>query len=52
LQPHEVSLRSRFEGLPRDELVARHGELSLAADRERVNEDRHGDLSGRIAETA
>jgi hypothetical protein len=49
---HEVSLRARFEGLPYEQLVERHAELAVAADREKAGQDRHDDLSGRIAEMA
>jgi AAA domain/TrwC relaxase len=48
LAAHEVSLRSRFEGLPSEELVARHRELERAADREKIDQERHDSLRERI----
>jgi hypothetical protein len=48
LAAHEVSLRSRFEGLPDHALLARQRELERAADRERRDQERHDMLSERI----
>jgi conjugative relaxase-like TrwC/TraI family protein len=48
LAAHEVALRSRFTGLPTEELVARHRELESAADREAVLQERRDALSNRI----
>jgi conjugative relaxase-like TrwC/TraI family protein len=48
LAAHEVALRSRFTGLPTEELVARRRELEGAADREAVLQERRNALSDRI----
>lgn len=48
LAAHEVALRSRFEGLPTEELVARRAELEGAADREGVQQERRDALRERI----
>ena len=48
LAAHEVALRSRFTGLPTEELVARHRELEGAADREAVQQERRDALEARI----
>lgn len=48
LAAHEVSLRSRFEGLPVSELAARHRELESAAFQEEGNQRVHDPLTERI----
>jgi conjugative relaxase-like TrwC/TraI family protein len=48
LAAHEVALRSRFTGLPTEELVARQRELESAADREAVQQERRDRLTERI----
>jgi hypothetical protein len=48
LAAQEVALRSRFSGLPTEELVSRHRELDVAAGREATLQERHNDLMNRI----
>jgi conjugative relaxase-like TrwC/TraI family protein len=48
LAAHEVALRSRFSGLPTEELVARRAVLEGAADREAVQQERRDALRERI----
>jgi conjugative relaxase-like TrwC/TraI family protein len=48
LAAHEVALRSRFSGLPTEELVARHGQLEGAADREAGQQERFDSLKKEI----
>jgi len=48
LAAHDVSLRSRFEGLPTEQLVARHRELETAAGREKAVEERRTELNEQI----
>lgn len=48
LAAHEVALRSRFSGLPTEELVARRADLVLAADREASLEGQRNSLLERI----
>ena len=48
LAAHEVALRSRFSGLPTEELVARRAVLEGAADREAVQQERRDALRARI----
>ncbi len=48
LAAHEVALRSRFSGLPTEELVARRAVLEGAADREAVQQERSDALRERI----
>jgi conjugative relaxase-like TrwC/TraI family protein len=48
LAAHEIALRSRFEGLPTEELVARRAVLEGAADREAVQQERRDALRERI----
>lgn len=48
LAAHEVSLRSRFEGLPTSELAARHRELESAAFHEEGNQRVYDRLAERI----
>ncbi len=48
LAAHEIALRSRFEGLPTEELVARRADLYGAADREAVQQERRDALRARI----
>lgn len=48
LAAHEVALRSRFSGLPTEELVARHGELWGAAESELIAQERWDGLMQRI----
>ncbi len=49
LAAHEVALRSRFSGLPTEELVARRAELQPAAARESRTDEQRRDLAERIA---
>ncbi len=48
LAAHEVALRSRFSGLPTEELVSRHRELEVVAGREVTLQERHDGLGDRI----
>jgi conjugative relaxase-like TrwC/TraI family protein len=48
LAAHDQALRSRFSGLPTEELVARRSELLPAADRESRAEERRSALQERI----
>jgi AAA domain len=48
LAAHEVALRSRFSGLPTEELVARHLKLGIAAEREANQERARRRLEERI----
>jgi hypothetical protein len=48
LAAHEVALRSRFSGLPTEELVARHDDLYSAANRDGVLAERRDALAERI----
>lgn len=48
LAAHEVALRSRFSGLPTEELVARRTDLYSVANREGVQQERRDALGERI----
>jgi conjugative relaxase-like TrwC/TraI family protein len=48
LAAHDAALRSKFSGLPTEELVVRRAELWAAADRETVLTERRGSLQQRI----
>jgi conjugative relaxase-like TrwC/TraI family protein len=48
LAAHDEALRSKFSGLPTEELVARRSELWTAADRETVLAERRSSLKKRI----
>jgi conjugative relaxase-like TrwC/TraI family protein len=48
LAAHDEALRSKFSGLPTEELVARRAELWAAADRETVLAERRSSLQKRI----
>jgi len=48
LAAHEVALRSRFSGLPTEELVARRAVLEGAADREAIQQERRDALRERL----
>ncbi len=48
LAAHEVALRSRFSGLPTEELVARHGQLEIAAGEEARRQEQVSALGERI----